>query len=613
MILMLIGLVALFAPNWLQSAATAHDLAASNQPASPMHILGTDGLGRNIFARVLVSTRLTLELALEAVVLGAIAGITIGGLAGVAPARLRRIILRVIDAVISFPGIIVAILISIAATPGAQGAAIGVATALAFSFARLASSLAVSIGGRDYVAAARVIGVRPSRLLVRYILPNIADTLLIAVSVAVATSIVQVASLSFLGLGVQPPLFDWGRLLSEGIQGIYINPAGAIGPAIAIAVTAVAFGLTGEAFARALNPVLWGDDAKPTTRPRARNGNGVPVPTITTGSAPGETQEALLEVKDLYVRFAGPDGPVNVVEGVSFKVGKGEMVGIVGESGSGKTMTALAIADLLPSQADVHGSIRLGGETLSELSPRDRSRHLARTVAVIFQDPMASLNPMLRIGEQLIDGTIFNEKMPRRLAKHRALDRLREVRLPTAERQFGAFPRELSGGMRQRVMIAMGLMIDAGLLIADEPTTALDVTIQAQIMSLLRAINKNRSMAVVLISHNLALIRQNCSRVIVMYAGVIVETLMADELAERSLHPYTRRLIAAVPDESRSPNEPLVAMPGQPPDPANRPSGCVFHPRCELAVDKCRRARPPLVHRQDGSSVACWVVNGDTE
>jgi peptide/nickel transport system permease protein len=616
----LIGLViivvllatAVLAPIFLTGSATEVNILDGNRGPSAAHLLGTDNLGRDIFSRVAVATRLTLQLSLEAVALGALAGIPVGAACAVAPPRVRLRILRVIDATIAFPTIIVAILASIVLRPGPQGATIGVAIATAFTFARLSSSLSMSIGALDYVHAARVIGVRPSRVLGRYILPNIADTMLIASTVAVAGAIVAISSLSFLGLGVQAPNFDWGALLTAGIEEIYVNPWAAVGPALAIAVAAIAFGFVGEALAHAMNPIHWTDHGsrrlagQPARSEAIREAQAQPI-----RDAAACPENAILEVRDLRVSFPAGHGEIDVVDGVSFWLKKAEMLGIVGESGSGKTMTAMALLQLVSTPGRVHGAVISGGDDLLTLPRRGKSRLMARTFAVVFQDPMSSLNPAVKIGLQMVESVRFHQRIGRSESTRMALGRLRQVRLANPDRLLRSYAHELSGGMRQRTMIAMGLTNRPKVLVADEPTTALDVTIQAQVMELLRTVNIQEEMAVILISHNLGLVQQNCNRLAVMYAGRIVETLPTEDLVRQARHPYTRALLDSVPDAAHRRGQRLPFIPGQPPDPAQRPPGCAFHPRCPLVEERCRSEAPPIVARDADSSVACWVANRD--
>jgi peptide/nickel transport system ATP-binding protein/peptide/nickel transport system permease protein len=598
---------AIFGPRLVGQAAQTQHLGSIDMSPNWNHVLGTDALGRDVLARVIAATQLTLLAALAAAGIGVLIGVPLGALAALLRPRPRTLALRTIDTMLSFPAILVAIFISAIIGVGLITAPIAVGIAVSFSLARVTSTLAMSIAARDYVSAARVIGVRWPRLITRHILPNIAETLVLAASVGVALAVVTIAAISFLGFGVQPPRFDWGTLLSNGVQAIYIQPFGALGPAIALALTAIAFGFTGEALARALNPLLWAG--------RATGSRPSPLQAIVSNASSQPVQDLeptvahpAIEVKDLVVSFPNPTGRVNVVKGVSFYVKPGEVIGIVGESGSGKTMTSLALAHLTPYPGTVSGSIKLHGQELGDLSEEKRARLLGTNLAVVFQDPMSSLNPALRIGTQLTESPRAHRGLSRSAARNIAVKRLQEVHMPSAARQLRRYPFEFSGGMRQRAMIAMGLMNEPTLLIADEPTTALDVTIQAQIMELLGEVNRRRETAIILISHNLALVAQNCDRVLVMYAGRIVEELSADRLGSAK-HPYTRALLRSVPDIEQPRSVPLIRISGEPPESANLPSGCAFHPRCPSAVERCRSELPELETRPDGTRVACHVAN----
>jgi oligopeptide/dipeptide ABC transporter ATP-binding protein len=383
-------------------------------------------------------------------------------------------------------------------------------------------------------------------------------------------------------------------MLSEGVNSFYETPAAALGPAAFIAAAALAFAYAGEALARAANPRVW------TRAPAARTTAPAGSPAAGGGSGSEET----LVVRDLTVRLGG----LEIVSGVSFGLAPGEMVGLVGESGSGKTMTALGIARLLPATAAISGGVTLLGRDLETMTKPELARFLGTELAVAFQDPMSSFNPALTMGTQLTEGARRHRGLDRRQAAETAVARLLEVNLPAPRRVLREYPHQLSGGMRQRAMIAMGLMNEPRLLICDEPTTALDVTIQAQIMDLLARVNREHGVAVILISHNLALVRQNCTRTLVMYAGRIVEDLPSERLLTAARHPYTRSLLAAVPDLERRRGERLTTIAGQPPDLSARPSGCPFHPRCPLAQDVCRSERPPLEASPDGTRVACWMA-----
>jgi peptide/nickel transport system permease protein len=601
--------VAIVAPPLLDDAATRQDFGQVYVPPSWEHPLGTDALGRDTLARLLVATRLSVGLGLASTALALVVGVAIGGFVAVLGPRLRPFGQRCIDTLLSFPSLLVAIFVGVIIGIGGWSSVLGVGLAMSFSLARVTNTLALSIAGRDYVQAARVVGVGRHRVLGRYVIPNIAPPLIVAVSVAFGASLVAVSALSFLGLGVQPPEVDWGRMLTEGVRSIYVAPAGALAPAAAVAITAVAFGLVGDAVAKAMNPRLWTESTA-----RTRRGGAAPEP---AGPEPGPDAPAApdpkgsppaVAVRDLVVSFPTGNGAIEVVKGVSLSIAAGERVGIVGESGSGKTMTALAIAQLVPHPGRAGGTVELDGCDLSGLSATALDRLLAIDLAFVFQDPSTSLNPALRIGTQLTESPRMHRGLSRTKARGQAVMQLREVEIPAPEGQLGRYPHELSGGMRQRAMIAMGLMNQPTILIADEPTTALDVTIQAQIMEVLNRLNAERGTALILISHDLPLISQNCDRILVMYAGRVVEELHGDQLLTTPEHPYTRALLAAAPEFGAASGGRLQPIPGEAPDLAAPPPGCSFHPRCPLALDRCRAERPPLVRRPGGRKVACWAV-----
>src|ERR1700722_2039752 len=495
--ILVILLDSIFAPIFLGAQALAINVAGGDKGPSMQHWLGTDRLGHDIFIELLVATRLTLLMALGATAIGALVGIPLGAGAALLGPRLRMIALRALDSLIAFPALLIAIVFAAVLSPGEASALFGVGLGISFAFARVASSLTLAIIDREYISAARVIGVGRARLLTRYVLPNIADSLAITTTVSIAASIVTMAGLSFLGLGIQFPSVDWGVMLTQGVQNFYVSSAGALGPGVAIALAALAFGFVGEALARVANPVLWAG-AMPGSALSLAAGS-----TVRRPDDPHESAERnVLEVSDLRVEFPAQKTSYQIVRGVALNLEAGEMIGIVGESGSGKTMTAMAIAQLVPHPGRVKGRISINGEDLQQVPLREVDRVLGTKLAVVFQDPMSALNPALKIGPQLTEGARYHRRLSRADAGNVARRRLGEVNLPTPDQQLRRYPHELSGGQRQRVLIAMGLMNEPALLIADEPTTALDVTVQAQIMDLLAEINSTHGTAVILISHN---------------------------------------------------------------------------------------------------------------
>jgi oligopeptide/dipeptide ABC transporter ATP-binding protein len=319
----------------------------------------------------------------------------------------------------------------------------------------------------------------------------------------------------------------------------------------------------------------------------------------------------LLQVRDLHTRFFTDDGVVQAVNGVSFDLHEGESLGIVGESGCGKSMTALSIMGLVPEPGRVTGGeIRFRGDDLLRMRAEDVREIRGRDIAMIFQDPLSSLNPVLKNGFQIEEAILAHRDLPRRTTMQQAVALLKKVRVPAAEARARDYPFQLSGGMRQRTMIAMGLANEPAVLIADEPTTALDVTVQAQILELLRDLNRDMRAAIIMITHNLGVVAGLCSRVIVMYAGQIVEEGPVDQIFERPQHPYTWALLRSIPRVDALRHERLRSIEGLPPDLIQPPTGCRFHPRCPFRLDRCFRDEPPLEHVADGQRAACWVTMG---
>ena len=334
-------------------------------------------------------------------------------------------------------------------------------------------------------------------------------------------------------------------------------------------------------------------------------------PPPTSGGGAGTVARPLLAIEDLKTFFFTRDGLLRAVDGLSYELDPGEMLGIVGESGCGKSVGALSILGLIPMPPGriVGGSIRFRGSELVGLGEARLRAIRGNDISVIFQEPMSSLNPVMRVGRQITEPLMLHQGLSKREADHRAAEMLDLVRIPDARRRLGEYPHQLSGGMRQRVMIAMALACRPDILIADEPTTALDVTIQAQILQLLRNLQKELGMAVLLISHNLGVIAQSVQRVVVMYAGRKVEEAPVSALFRHPRHPYTVGLLGSVPRVDRSGQHRqarLAEIPGMLPVLGARAVGCAFAPRCALATEQCRNASPPLEEKVPGHLAACW-------
>jgi peptide/nickel transport system ATP-binding protein len=316
---------------------------------------------------------------------------------------------------------------------------------------------------------------------------------------------------------------------------------------------------------------------------------------------------ALLEVDGLRTSFAVEAGEFFAVDGVSFALAAGCTLGLVGESGCGKSVTALSIMGLVPAPQGrvAAGAIRFEGVDLRGLSAAEMRELRGNRLSMIFQEPMTSLNPAFTIGEQIIEGIVRHRKVSREAAKARAIEMLRRVQIASPERRFDDYPHRLSGGMRQRAMIAMALACEPKLLIADEPTTALDVTIQAQILDLMRSLREQTGTAIILITHDLGAVAELADEVAVMYAGRIVEQAGVETLFARPQHPYTVGLLGSIPRLDLE-QERLPAIEGQVPNPLQPVAGCRFHPRCPFAIERCRREDPPPLSMGDGHLAACW-------
>lgn len=316
----------------------------------------------------------------------------------------------------------------------------------------------------------------------------------------------------------------------------------------------------------------------------------------------------ILQVEDLHISFRGEDGDLHPVSGIDFHVHAGETLGIVGESGCGKSVTSLSIMGLLPKGMGrvSGGSIRFQDKTITGMTQKEMQKIRGNEIAMIFQEPMTSLNPVYTIGEQLGEQIRLHLRLGKREALEKAVNMLQIVGIPRAEQIVKEYPHQLSGGMRQRVMIAMAMSCDPKLLIADEPTTALDVTIQAQILDLMRELKQEKGTSIIFITHDLGVVAEMCDRVVVMYAGQVIEEATVRELFENPQHPYTKGLIASIPSLEQQQRR-LYSIRGTVPHPSAMPTGCRFAPRCDYVHDACH-VNPPLLNATDGHKCRCWLV-----
>ncbi|QEW22606.1 ABC-transporter ATP-binding protein [Marinibacterium anthonyi] len=582
LILLLVLLVPLLPLADPDATATADRF---KRPFAEGHLLGTDHLGRDLLSRLLYGTRLSLAVGFAAAVVAATLGSAIGIVAGYAGGRTDNLIMRGVDMLMAFPYILLALAIVAALGPGLMNALIAVAAVNIPFFARNIRGITVSLAGREFIDAARLAGKGHVRIILTELLPNVLPVIVIAMSTTVGWMILETAGLSFLGLGSQPPQADLGSMLGEARAALITAPHTSVVPGIMIFLIVMSVNLLGDGVRDALDPRL---KSGALSRPRATT-------RVDRTSVPDLPQQGVLDLQDLQTQFHVGPRIYKAVGGVSINVAPGECLGIIGESGSGKSVTALSVMGLVASPPGVitGGAVKFDGEDL--LSARYESLRKKRgdRVAYIFQDPLATLHPLYRVGEQMVEAIQVHHKISKSKARARALELFNAVRIPNAESRLDNYPHEMSGGMRQRVGIAMAMVNDPDVIIADEPTTALDVTVQAQILALLDDLRRERGLAIIFITHDFGVVAQLCDRVAVMYAGRIVEEGPTQAVLDAPAHPYTKRLIACVPELGGGRRR-LEAIPGLPPVVDKLPLGCAFAPRCEKATPECQRGEIDL-------------------
>ncbi len=571
-------------------------------PFSEGHLLGTDHLGRDLLSRLLWGTRLSLAVGFCAAVAAAVIGSTIGIVAGYFGGRTDNIIMRLVDMLMAFPYILLALAIVAALGPGLLNALIAVAAVNVPFFARNIRGITVGIAHKEFVDAAKLAGMGHGRILVSEILPNVVPVIVIAMSTTIGWMILETAGLSFLGLGSQPPQADLGSMLGEARSALITNPHTSVVPGVMIFLIVMSINLLGDGVRDALDPRL---RSGALTRPRPAT---MVARKDTPPKGPGR---GVLDVVDLETQFHVGKRVYRAVNQVNLTIAPGECLGVIGESGSGKSVTALSVMGLVASPPGVitGGAVFHEGKDLVGARYETLRKLRGDKVAYIFQDPLATLHPLMKVGDQLAEAISVHHKVGRAELRKRAIELLKSVRIPNAESRADSYPHEMSGGMRQRVSIAMALANEPEVIIADEPTTALDVTVQAQVLSLLDDLRRERGVAILFITHDFGVVAQLCDRVAVMYAGRIVEEGTTDEILARPAHPYTKRLMECVPELGEGRRE-LAAIPGLPPAVDKLPPGCAFAPRCHKAREECSAA--PVELKKDGTrGVRCLYPEAD--
>ncbi len=564
-------------------------------PLSDGHLLGTDHLGRDLLSRLLWGTRVSLAVGVSATLIAALVGAAIGLVAGTLGGVVDGALMRGIDLVMAFPYVMLAIAIVAVLGPGLLNALYAIAVVNIPFFARAVRGVTLEIARRPFVDAARLSGASRAQILFAEVLPNVAPVIVVTMSTTLGWMILETAGLSFLGLGAQPPRADLGSMLGEARALMFTAPFVSVVPGAMIFLLVVAVNLVGDGVRDVLDPRLSGGALAAPAAATAVSRRAVPAP---------KAPDAVLDVVDLVTVLRTGGRTFRAVGGVDLAVRPGERLALVGESGCGKSATALSLLRLVPTPPGVIEGGRAGVLGRDVLAERGEGLRQVRggLVGTVFQDPQATLHPLMTVGEQLAEAVRVHQRVGRAAARAEAERLLERVRIPTA--RADAFPHELSGGMRQRVTIAMALANDPALLVADEPTTALDVTVKAQVLSVLGALAAQKGAAVLFITHDFALVSALADRVAVMYAGRIVEEGPAAAVTAAPAHPYTRRLMDCVPVLGRS-DRPLRPVEGMPPALDALPPGCAFADRCPRAVAACRAADVPLAPHGEGRAVRC--------
>lgn len=553
------------------------------------HWLGTDYLGRDLLSRLIYGTRLSMQASFLAVGVAALLGLPIGLLAGFIGGLFDRLVMWVVDLIFSLPGLLVAFAMVIILGKGLSNAMIGVGLVLATRYARLARGMVLAEREELYVDMARVGGLDRKTIIFKHILPNIAPALIVQTSHLFGAVILIEAGLGFIGIGANISDPSWGRSLYEARDFIITDPFLSMPPALAIILTVLAFNMLGDGLADALGRDRSSNQAtiRPRKQSQERAARKIPIDKT--------IRQAALAVQGLEVRFPSLHGDdLVVLHDVSFVVHRGETLGLVGESGSGKSMTAFASMGLVPAPGAVTaGQIYLKGQEISGLAEAELRYLRGKEIAMIFQESITSLNPTLTIGEQLIGPMQRHLGLSKKKARQQARELLSLLRVPEPERRLDEYPHQYSGGMAQRAAIALALSCQPSVLIADEPTTALDVTLQGIILDLLKTLQKRLGLGILFITHDLGVVAEIADRVAVMYAGQLVEIASTERLFQRPKHPYTKALLDTLPHRGRHEGK-LPVISGTVPPPSAWPTGCRFHPRCNYATEACMKAAIPL-------------------
>lgn len=547
-IFVLIVLVGVFAPLLAPMDPNLVDLAAAKAPPSPEHLLGGDSTGRDILSRLIYGTRTTLWGALITIVTALVIGVPSGVAAGYFGGVFDRVATWISDALQSIPGMIILLVVAAGSRNNFELLMVTVGVFMVPGYFRIARSQTLAVRGEAYIDAARVSGLSDARIIFRHVITAVYPPVIIQTALTAGIAMGMQAGLQFLGIG-DSNVPSWGAMMLEGFRLMLTYPLMLLWPSAALGLTIAVLAIMGSTLAELVQV------RTPRAARRRRRGVLETADEVAaapaTGSVRHEAPASALRVENLHVVHATPTGEAEVVHGVTLDVAPGEVVGIVGESGSGKSQTVFSVLDLLPATGRATAdAIWVGGAEVTHATPKERQALLGRTIGYVPQEPMSNLDPSYTIGHQLIEPLRRTHGLGKADARQRAREVLLRVGLSDPDRVMRSYPHQVSGGMAQRVLIAGAIAGRPSLLVADEPTTALDVTVQAEVLELLRELQAEYGMALLIVTHNFGVVADICDRVIVMRGGDIVETGPVDDLFAAPTQEYTRELIAASLDEA---------------------------------------------------------------
>lgn len=595
-------LVAVFAPliaPYEQGATTSVGIGDIYQPPSAAHWFGTDDAGQDVLTNFIYGARVSLTVGFFAAFISIVIGGVFGLVAGFFGGRWENFLMRFTDIMLVIPDLPLTVVIVALTKPSLWNIIFVIGILGWTTTARVVRSQTLAVKSRKFVLRARAIGASKLHILIQHILPLVLPILVVQAVLAISLAILNESTLSFIGLG-DPSAPSWGQMLNFAF-GRGAMSVGAwwalVVPGFGIVWVVLSLTLLGQGLEQVLNPRLDTHHLMPSRPAVQKEARAKPI-----------QKDVLLDVQNLSIHYVGEGkAPARAVENVSFTLKEGELIGLVGESGCGKTTLMLALLKLLPSAGQiVNGNVFYNGNDLTVMDEEEINKVRWSNISIVFQGAMNALNPVRTVGDQIGEAILKHEpSFPKNKINERVSELLELVGIATDH--LDHFPHQYSGGMRQRAMIAMALACNPQVIIADEPTTALDVMIQAQILELLDDLRKKLGLAVIFVTHDLGVVAELCDKVLVMYGGVTAEYADVDVIYNDSKHPYTQELLKAFPDLTK-PKKKLASIPGYPPRLDNLPTGCRFAPRCPVAFDRCHTDEPALHLLQKDHIVSCHLV-----